>query len=78
MVYVPRLGKIDQDSLCTKIRKDWPSSGVFNQFFSDEEEIKNNFSFIDVNQLSSKCIIKRTLHNNKYLISEFIISDEHD
>ncbi len=53
-------------------------SGVFNQFFSEVKELKNNLFFIDVTQVSSKCILKHTPIDNKYLISEFIISDEHD
>jgi len=51
---------------------------VFNQFFSEVKEIKNNLFFIDVTQVSSKCILKHTPIDDKYLISEFIISDEHD
>ena len=49
------------------------NSGVFNQFFSEVKEIKNSLSYIDVKQLSSKCIINRKSVEDKYLISEFII-----
>ena len=54
------------------------NSGVFNKFFSNVKELKDSLSFIDVKQLSSKCIIKHTPDSDKYLISEFIILDEHD
>ncbi len=54
------------------------NSGVFNQFFSEVKEIKKSLIFICIKQLSSKCIIKRSPDGDKYLISEFIISDEHD
>ena len=51
---------------------------MFNQFFSEVKEIKHNLFFIDLTQGSSKLTLKQTLIDDKYLISEFIFSDEHD
>ena len=54
------------------------NSGVFNQFFSDVKEIKDELFFFDSSKLISKCILLKTNKANKYLISEFIIGDEHE
>ena len=51
---------------------------IFNRFFSEVQEVKNSLSYINVKQLSSKCILKRTPVGDNYIISEFIITDEHD
>ncbi len=51
---------------------------MFNKFFSEVKELKNNFFFIDVTQVSSKWILKHTPIDDKFLISEFIISEEHN
>ncbi len=54
------------------------NSGVFNQFFSDVKETKDVLFFYDSSKLVSKCILLKTNKANKYLISEFIINDEHE
>ena len=56
---------------------DLKRSGIFKEFFSDVVEI-DNFFFIEVSQLVSKCVIARTYNPNKYFISEFTIENEHD
>ena len=53
------------------------NSGVFNRFFAEVKEI-NNIIFIDAKKLNSKCILGRTEKKDTYLISEFIIDDEHE
>ena len=54
------------------------NSGVFNQFFSEFNEIKDSVDFIESTKLLSKCILLKTSSPNKYLISEFIIENEHE
>ena len=75
MVYLPILSKMIYPP---RLRL-FPLIRIKNssQSFSDIKEVKDPLFFINVKQLSSKCI-KLTPDSDKYLISEFIISDEHD
>ena len=54
------------------------NSGVFNQFFSEIKEIKYSIDFIESSKLLSKCNLLKTSCPNKYLISEFLIENEHE
>ncbi len=54
------------------------NSGVFEQFYSDIKEIKDKMSFIETSKLLSKWIVSKTSVLNKFLISEFIIENEHE
>jgi hypothetical protein len=54
------------------------NSGVFNQFYSDIKEIKDSLIIIDATKLISKCIFSTTTISKKYLISKFIIENEHE
>ena len=54
------------------------NSGVFNQFYSEIKEIKDSVDFIESIKLLPKCISLKTSSPNKYLISEFIIENEHE
>jgi hypothetical protein len=54
------------------------NSGVFEQFYSDIKEIKDKMSYIETSKLISKCIVSKTSVLNKFLISEFIIENEHE
>ena len=53
------------------------NSGVFNQIFAEVIET-NDHLFIETSRLVSKCILGKNTNSNIYLISEFIIDDEHE
>jgi hypothetical protein len=54
------------------------NSGIFEQFYSDIKEIKDKMSYIETSKLISKCIVSKKSVLNKFLISEFIIENEHE
>jgi hypothetical protein len=69
---------IDNISGRTSIALGIKNSGVFKQFYSDIKEIKDKMSFIETSKLLSKCKVSKTSVFNKYLISKFIIENEHE
>jgi uncharacterized protein YlbG (UPF0298 family) len=54
------------------------NSVVFEQFYSDLTEINDKMSKIEKSKLISKCIVSKTSVLKKFLISEFIIENEHE
>ena len=53
------------------------NSSVFNQIFAEVIET-NDHLFIETSRLVSKCILGKNTNSNIYLLSEFIIEDEHE
>ena len=82
MIYLPRLSKINQEYFGINFHKTREINYFFVLFdvcsFTDVKETKDELFFYDSSKLISKCIILKTNKANKYLISEFIICDEHE